>query len=92
MGSRRGEENHVITIYGHAADAGGLAKDALAPVPIDGVTKTLWRDEGDPSGVAFVASGYAYTQEGVVNPLPTGEDQLKITLGLDGLHALLFRR
>ena len=59
MGSRRGEENHVIAVGRHVTDAGGLAEDALAPVPVDGVTKTLWLEECDPSVVSFVASGYA---------------------------------
>ena len=78
MGSRRGEENHVIAVTRHVTGTCRLSEDALATV--DGIAKTLWRDEGDPSGVAFVASSYTYTQEGVVNPLPTGEDQLKILL------------
>lgn len=80
MGSRRGEENHVIAVTRHVTGTCRLSEDALATVAVDGIAKTLWRDEGDPSGVAFVASSYTYAQEGVVNPLPTGEDQLKTLL------------
>ena len=55
MGSRRGEENHVIAVTRHVTGTCRLSEDALATVAVDGIAKTLWRDEGAPSGVALVA-------------------------------------
>lgn len=80
------EENHVVAFQRKPALTGGFTQHALATVPIDGVTKPLRRDEGDPWRVALVKLSQSNAQEGVVQPLPTREDLLKFTLGFDGLH------
>ena len=73
---RESRHSRHAACHRHVLPLGGRA----STVAVAGIAKTLWRDEGDPSGVAFDASSYTYAQEGVVNPLPTGEDQLKILL------------
>lgn len=79
------EENHVKAVFGQATLTRRLTQQALAPVPKDGIPQTLRRDEGDPTRIALVCLSQSYTQERIVRPLPTGEDLLKISLGLDGL-------
>ena len=41
MGSRRGEENHVIAVTRQATGTCRLSEDALATVAVDGIAKTL---------------------------------------------------
>lgn len=79
------EENHVVTVQRKPALSCRFAQHTLAPVPEDGVSKPLRRDEGDPSGAALVKLSHSNAQEGVVEPLPAREDLLEITLRLDGL-------
>lgn len=88
----RREENHVTAVYRKLADARRLPEDALAPVPEDGVSKPLGCDEGDPTRLVPAARENTNSQERVVVPLPTREDLLKITPGLDGLHQHMSRR
>ena len=84
------EENHVIALNRQLAHTSGLAQHALAAVAVDGISKTLRRNEGDPSRVALVKPCHTYAQEGIIEPLPAGEDPLKFRLGFDGLHAWCF--
>lgn len=86
MGSSRGEQDDVISIFGEAARVRSLPENPLAPVPEDCVSEPLGRDEGDPARGAFVAWCYSNSQKGVVEPLPPREDLLKFLPGFDGLH------
>lgn len=82
----RGEEDDSRAFYGHSAQAGCLAKDPLAPVPVDCVTQPLRCNKGDLFRAAFVIPQNCCAHEPMIDPLATGEDLLKFLFGFDGLH------
>lgn len=79
------EEDHVVSVQWQSAFASSFTQHALAPVSIDCVSQPLRRDEGDPSGAALVKLSHSNAQERIVEPLPTREDLLEISLRFDGL-------
>jgi len=46
MGVLGGEENHIVAIYRKFTGPSSFAKNPLAPVPEDGITKPFRRNEG----------------------------------------------
>lgn len=86
MGVLGGEENHIIAIYRKFTGPSSCAKNPLAPVPEDGITKPFRRNEGNACTVAFVYRCCTNSQERTVQPLSMRKDLLKFLLGFDGLH------
>jgi len=82
----RGKEDDLVTLARHATLACSFAKHPLAAVPVDSVTKSLRRDEGDLTVAAFIILEHRYAHEPAIGPLPAGEDRLKFPSGFDGLH------